>query len=109
MGFVKAVVLFFRAMLVSRSSLAMENLALRQQLSVYKQSVKRPKLRRRGRQMGAAHRWSIDFCVLVCRINSFTVFMLWCSVWHISTEFREQDVSQNRAANPSSQIVEQAR
>ena len=33
----------------SRSSLAMENLALRQQLSVYKQSVKRPKLRQRDR------------------------------------------------------------
>jgi hypothetical protein len=49
MGFVKAVVLFFRAMLVPCSGLAMENLALRQQLAVYKQSVKRPKLRPRDR------------------------------------------------------------
>ena len=36
-------------MLLARSSLAMENLALRQQLAVYKQSVNRPKLRRRDR------------------------------------------------------------
>ena len=45
MGFVKAVVFFIRSMLVARCSLAVENVALRQQLSVYKQSVKRPKLR----------------------------------------------------------------
>ena len=49
MGVLKAFVLFFRAMLVSRTSLAVENLALRQQLAVYKQSVKRPKLRPRDR------------------------------------------------------------
>ena len=49
MGVFKAFVLFFRAMLVSRTSLAVENLALRQQLAVYKQSVKRPKLRPRDR------------------------------------------------------------
>ena len=36
-------------MLAPRSILAMENLALRQQLAVYKQSVKRLKLRRRDR------------------------------------------------------------
>ena len=49
MGFIKAVVLFFRAMLAPRCNLAMENLVLRQQLSVYKQWVKRPKLRPRDR------------------------------------------------------------
>ena len=49
MGVLKAFVLFFRAMLVSRTSLAVENLALRQQLAVYKLSVKRPKLRPRDR------------------------------------------------------------
>ena len=49
MGVLKAFVLFFRAMLVQRASLAIENLALRQQLAVYKQSVKRPKLRPRDR------------------------------------------------------------
>jgi hypothetical protein len=36
-------------MLVSRTSLAIENLALRQQLAVYKLSVKHPKLRPRDR------------------------------------------------------------
>lgn len=49
MGIPKAVVLFLRAMLVSRTKLAVENLALRQQLSVYRQSVKRPKLHPRDR------------------------------------------------------------
>jgi len=49
MGFVKAVVFFIRSMLVARCRLAVENVALRQQLSVYKQSVKRPKLRARDR------------------------------------------------------------
>ncbi len=49
MGVLKAFVLFFRALLVPRSRLVMENLALRQQLAVYKQSVKRPKLRPRDR------------------------------------------------------------
>ena len=49
MGFVKASIVFIRSMLVARCSLAVENVALRQQLSVYKQSVKRPKLRPRDR------------------------------------------------------------
>ena len=49
MGFLKARLLFLRAMLVSKVHLAVENLALRQQLAVCKQSVKRPKLRPRDR------------------------------------------------------------
>ena len=49
MGILQAIVVFCRAMLAGRAMLAMENLALRQQLAVYKQSVKRPKLRRRDR------------------------------------------------------------
>jgi hypothetical protein len=49
MGVLKACILFLRGMLVPRSALAIENLALRQQLAVYKQSVKRPKLRPRDR------------------------------------------------------------
>ena len=49
MSVLKSFVLFFRAMLVPQSRLAIENLALRQQLAVYKQSVKRPKLRPRDR------------------------------------------------------------
>ncbi len=49
MGIVKACVLFFRAMLVSKSYLAAENLALRQQVAVLVHSNKRPKLRRRDR------------------------------------------------------------
>jgi len=49
MGVLKACVLLLRGMIVPQSSLAIENLALRQQLAVYKQSVKRPKLRPRDR------------------------------------------------------------
>jgi hypothetical protein len=49
MGILKACVLLLRGMLVPRSTLAIENLALRQQLAVYKHSVKRPKLRPRDR------------------------------------------------------------
>ena len=38
-----------RALCRDRAQLALENLALRQQLAVLKRSVKRPKLRRRDR------------------------------------------------------------
>ena len=49
MGMLKAVLVFLRAMLVPQIHLAVENLALRQQLAVCKQSVKRPKVRTRDR------------------------------------------------------------
>ena len=49
MGILKAVLVFLRAMLIPRLHLAVENLALRQQVAVFKQSVKRPKLRPRDR------------------------------------------------------------
>ena len=49
MGILKAVLVLLRAMLVAKVHLAVENLALRQQLAVYKQSIKRPKLRLRDR------------------------------------------------------------
>jgi len=49
MGLLKACVLVLRAMLIPKVHLAFENLALRQQLAVSKQSVKRPKLRPRDR------------------------------------------------------------
>ena len=49
MGILEACVLFLRAMLVPKARLAIENLALRQQVAVFKQSVKRPKLRPRDR------------------------------------------------------------
>jgi hypothetical protein len=45
MGVLKAVMVFLRAMLVPKVHLAVENLALRQQLAVCRQSIKRPKLR----------------------------------------------------------------
>jgi putative transposase len=48
-GVIKAIFLLIRAFLVSRLSLAAEILALRQQVPVYKHTVKRPKLRRRDR------------------------------------------------------------
>ena len=49
MGLLKAGVLFLRAMLIAKFHLAMENLALRQQVAVFKQSTRRPKLRPRDR------------------------------------------------------------
>ncbi len=49
MGVLKATFLFLRALFVPKSLVAMENLALRQQLAVFKQSNKRPKLRPRDR------------------------------------------------------------
>jgi hypothetical protein len=49
MGIFEACVLLFRAMLVPKARLAVENLALRQQVAVFKQPVKRPKSRPRDR------------------------------------------------------------
>ena len=49
MDLLKTCVLLIRVMLATRVHLAIENLALRQQLAVCKQSVKRPKLRPRDR------------------------------------------------------------
>ena len=49
MGILEACLLLLRAMLIPKVHLALENLALRQQLAVFKQSVKRPKLRPRDR------------------------------------------------------------
>ncbi len=49
MGMFKAVLVILRAMLIPKVNLPVENLALRQQLAVLKQSVKRPKLRPRDR------------------------------------------------------------
>ena len=49
MGVWKTVVLFVRALVVPKCRLAVENLALRQQLAVYNQSIKRPRLRPRDR------------------------------------------------------------
>ncbi len=49
MGIVKACVLLIRAILIPRVHLSIENLALRQQLAVCGQSVKRPKLLPRDR------------------------------------------------------------
>ena len=45
----RVVVFFVRGLLVERAALAAENLALRQQLAVLRQSVKRPRMRPRDR------------------------------------------------------------
>ena len=49
MGIVQSIFLFFRAFIMGRAAAAIENLALRQQVAVFKHSVKRPKLRPRDR------------------------------------------------------------
>jgi putative transposase len=49
MSMFKAALVLFRAMFIPKACLAIENLALRQQLAVCKQSAKRPKLRQRDR------------------------------------------------------------
>jgi hypothetical protein len=49
MGVVRVIVILLRALLLPRAALAVENLALRQQLGVLRRSVKRPHLRKRDR------------------------------------------------------------
>ena len=49
MWLVNALLVVIRAALVSRTRLAVENLALRQQLAVFKRTAKRPRLRRGDR------------------------------------------------------------
>lgn len=45
MGIVQSIFLFVRAFVIGRAAAAFEDLALRQQVAVLKQSVKRPRLR----------------------------------------------------------------
>ncbi len=49
MGIFPSIVVFLRAFILGRAAAAIEILALRQQVAVFKQSVKRPKLRPRDR------------------------------------------------------------
>lgn len=49
MSFLHVLLVFLRALMVRRSVLAVENLALRQQLAVLERTAKRPRLRRRDR------------------------------------------------------------
>ena len=49
MGTIQSIFLFLRAFVLGRAAAAIENLALRQQVAVFKQSVKRPRLRPRDR------------------------------------------------------------
>ena len=49
MGIIRAIFVFLTAFIMIRAAAAVEILALRQQLAVFKQSVKRPKLRPRDR------------------------------------------------------------
>ncbi len=49
MSILAAILGFVRAILRRRTTLALENLALRQQLAVLRRSVKRPRLRVQGR------------------------------------------------------------
>jgi hypothetical protein len=58
MGILQSVFLFLRAFIIGRAAAAVENLALRQQVAVFQQSVKRPKLRPRDR----------IFWVVLCRL-----------------------------------------
>ncbi len=57
MSLLHAVFIFFRTFMVGRAALAAENLVLRQQLAVLRQSVKRPKLRRRDRVLWVWLSW----------------------------------------------------
>ena len=49
MGIIRAIFVFLTAFIMIRAAAAVEILALRQQVAVFKQSVKRPKLRPRDR------------------------------------------------------------
>ena len=49
MGIIQAIFVFLRAFIIGRAAAAAEILALQQQVAVFKQSVKHPKLRSRDR------------------------------------------------------------
>ena len=49
MGVLKAIIFFVRCIMTDRKALALENLALRQQLAALRHSGKRPSLRLRDR------------------------------------------------------------
>ena len=49
MGIFPSIVVFLKAFILGRAAAAIEILALRQRVAVFKQSVKRPKLRPRDR------------------------------------------------------------
>ena len=49
MGIIRAIFVFLRAFIMGRAAAAVEILALRQQVAVFKQSAKRPRLRPRDR------------------------------------------------------------
>ena len=49
MGIIQSIFFFLRAFIMGRAAAAVENFALRQQVAVFKQSVKRPKLHLRDR------------------------------------------------------------
>ncbi len=51
MGPARVVLLFIRGVFLDRAELAVENLALRQQLAILTEKTKRPKLRPRGRRI----------------------------------------------------------
>ena len=64
MSILAAVLGFVRAILRRRATLALENLALRQQLAVLRRSVKRPRLLRRGRVF-----WVLPGCSAQVRLT----------------------------------------
>lgn len=78
MGLVTALAFFLRAFVVSRATLAAENLALRQQLSVLEHTVKRPKLRPRDRRFWVwlSHLWPA-WCSVLRIVQPDTV-----TKWH---------------------------
>ena len=78
MGLVNALLVVIRAALVSRTRLAVENLALRQQLAVFKRATKRPRLRRGDRIFWSwlSHVWS-DWHSAVIIVKPETVIR-----WH---------------------------
>ena len=49
MSICKVLFLLFRGLFISRTSLVLENLALRQQLAVQQRTIKQPKLKNKGR------------------------------------------------------------
>jgi hypothetical protein len=70
MGVVRVIVILLRAFLLSRTAIAVENLALRQQLAVLQVSVKRARLRKRDRRFWVwlARPWSgWRSCLMIVR------------------------------------------
>jgi transposase InsO family protein len=103
MGVWKTVLWLLRALVIPKGALAAENLALRQQLAVYNQSIKRPRLRPRDRVFWVwlSEFWS-DWRSALVIVKPETVIH-----WH-RQRFRLYWRWKSRRGRPGRPIIDQA-